>query len=104
MPAGQQGTSQGKAGQSGSRPVQKAYVAPGTFQDRAVVAKEYRAERVRAVVEVAGQDTNGERPAGEVRALELLREGYSERRLLEQLRAEGLRLNKNKIKGLRAEL
>ena len=57
---------------------------------------------VRTTVSTADQNTH--RTPAEQRALELLREGYSVRKLLEQLKAEGLRLDRNKLKGLRAEL
>ena len=110
-----QGAPQAEAGQGGFQPVTKgsdaqgtpqgAFAGQGTPQGRAVAANARRAERVRAVVEVAGQGTEqGSLPANEVRAFELLREGYSERRLLDQLKIEGLTLNKNKLKSLRALL
>jgi hypothetical protein len=60
-------------------------------------------ERVRAVVEVTGRGTLDQRPVAEVRALELLREGASERSLLAILKQERLRLDKSKLKRLRAE-
>ena len=104
-PSGRSRAVQGTQPQGGSQPFQMAQTGQGTPQSKAVLASARSADDVRVVVAVPGQDTEqGTRSAGETRALELLREGYSERRLLAQLKAEGLRLDKSKLKGLRAEV
>lgn len=104
-PSGQsRALSQGNSGQGSSQPSVLASDTQGTRQGRAILANGRPAESLRAVVPLTGQGTEqGTRSAGELRALELLREGYSERRLLARLKEEGLKLDKTKLKGLRAE-
>lgn len=79
-----------------SQPIAKAHNTQGT---RRAVAHNRAAERARAVVSVSGQ---GNRSKAEQRVIALFRQDYSERKALETLKSEGLKIDKSKLKALRA--